>query len=115
MPTPEEQQHFTSAYFVPKSDESPVSRGSHSPGRGIAWQHVASVTIPVGIREMSGSRIGAVCQERLEIRAIIIVLVRLRDCGAIENDITLTEERVEEIIGDGRVVRNVYIILRTRD
>jgi len=64
---------------------------------------------------MRGCRIGAVGKESLEIRAIIIVLARLRDCGAIENDVTLTEERVEEIIGDGRVVGSVYIILRTRD
>jgi len=115
MQTPEKLQHFTSAKFVPTSDESPVTRGSHSRGRGIAWQHVASVAIPVGIREMCGSRIGAVGQESLEIRAIFTMLARLRDCGAIENDVTLTEERVDEIIGDGRVVRNVHIIHRTRD
>jgi len=64
---------------------------------------------------MCGCRIRAVGQESLEIRTIILVLARLRDCGAIEVDVTLTEERVEEIIGDGRVVRNVHIIPRTRD
>ena len=108
-------QHFTRAKFVPKSDEIPISCGSHSRGRVIAWQHVASVTIPVDVREICGSRVGAVGQENLEIRAIIIVLARLRDCGAIENDFTLTEERVVEIIGDGRDVRKVHIIPRTRD
>jgi len=39
----------------------------------------------------------------------------MRDCGAIENDGTLTEERVEEIIDNASVVRNVHIIPRTRD
>jgi len=115
MQTPEKLQMFTSAKLVPTSDESPNSCGSHSHGRGIAWQHVASVTIPVGVRKMCGSRFGAVGQVSLEIRSIIIVLARLRDCGAIENDVTLTEERVKEIIGDGRVVRNVHIIPRTRE
>ena len=89
MQTPEKLQLLTSAKFVPTSDQSSISRGSHSRGRGIAWQHV---TIPVGVRETCGSRIGAVGQESLEIRAIIIVLSRLRDCGAIENIVTLTEE-----------------------
>ena len=64
---------------------------------------------------MRGCRIGAVGKESLEIRAIIIVLARLRDCGAIENDVTLTEERVEEIFVDGRVGRNVHVIPRTRE
>ena len=83
---------FTSARFVPTSDESPVIRGSHSRGRGIAGQHVASVNIPGGVREKRGCRIGAVGEENLEIRALIIVLASLRDCGAIESDVTLTEE-----------------------
>jgi len=64
---------------------------------------------------MCGSRIGVLGQVSLEIRAIIIVIVRLGVCGNTENDVTLTEERVEEIIDDGRVVRNVHIIPRTRD
>ena len=64
---------------------------------------------------MCGSRIGVLGQVSLEIRAIIIVIVRLGVCGNTENDVTLTEERVEEIIGDGRVVRNVHIIPRTQD
>ena len=59
---------------------------------------------------MCGSRIGALGQVSVEIRAIIVVLARLRDCGTIENDVILIEERVEEIIGNGRVDRNVHII-----
>ena len=112
---PEEHDLPNRAKFIPTSDESPVSFGSHIRGRGNAWQHVASITIPVGVREMCGSLIGVLGQECLEIRAKIIVLVVLRDCGAIENDVTLTEERVEEFIGDDRVVRNVHTIPRTRD
>jgi hypothetical protein len=34
----------------------------------------------------------------------MIVLARLRDGYAIESDVTLTEQRVEEIIGHARVV-----------
>jgi len=64
---------------------------------------------------MCGSRIGALGQVSVEIRAIIVVLARLRDCGTIENDVILIEERVDEIIGNGRVDRNVHIIPRTRD
>ena len=41
---------------------------------------------------MCGFLIGAVGQEGLKVRAKIIVLARLRDCGAIENEGTLTEE-----------------------
>jgi len=59
---------------------------------------------------MCGSRIGALGQVSVEIRAIIVVLARLRDCGTIENDVLLIEERVDEIIGNGRVDRNVHII-----
>jgi len=86
MHTPEKLQLFTGTKFVPASDETSVSHGSHSRRRGIAWQNVASVTQPVGVREMCGCRIGAVGQESLEIRAIIIVVARLR-CGAIKNDL----------------------------
>jgi len=90
--TPENLKFFTGAKFVPTSDETSVSHGSYRRGRGIAWQHVASVAIPVGVREMCGCRIGAVAQESLEIRAIFIALARLRNYGSIENDVTLTEE-----------------------
>jgi len=91
MQTPEKLEFFTGSKFVPKSDESSVSHGSYSCGRGIAWYHVAIVTIPAGVRERCGCRIDAISQESLNIRAIIIVLTRLRDCGAIENDGTLTK------------------------
>jgi len=91
MKTCEKLQIFTGAKCVPTSDESPVSHGSYSRGHGIAWQHVASVSIPVDVREKFGSRIGAVGQESLNIRSIILVLARLRDRDAIENDVTLTE------------------------
>ena len=52
MQSPEKLQFFTGAKFVPASDETLVIRGSHSRGRGIAWHNVASVTIPVGVREI---------------------------------------------------------------
>jgi len=92
LKTPEELQLFTGTKFVPASFEISVSHGSHSRKRGIAWHHVAGVTIPVGVREMCGSRIGTLGQESLEIRTIIIVLARLRDCCAMENVCKLTEE-----------------------
>ena len=88
----EKLQFFTAAKFVPASDETAVSHGTHSRRRGIAWQHVASVAIPVCVREMCGCRIGAEGQESLNIRAIIIVIARLCDCGAIENYTTVTEK-----------------------
>jgi len=91
MQTPEKLQLFTSSNFVITSDESPVSRGSHSRGRVIAGQYVGSIAIPVCVREMRGCRIGAVGQESLEIRAIILVLARLRLFDAVESDVTLTE------------------------
>jgi len=92
MERPEKLQIFNRAKYVPASDESAVSRGIYSRDRVVTGQHVASVTIPVGVREMYGCRIVPVGQKSLEIRAIIIVFARLRDCGAIENDVTLTEE-----------------------
>ena len=92
LQTPEELDYFTSAKSVPASDESPVSRGSQRLGRGVTRKHVASVTIPVRVREMRGCRIGAVGQESLEIRVIIILIARLRDCDVIESDVTLTEQ-----------------------
>ena len=85
MQKSEKLQHFTGAKFVPTIDESPVSHGSHSRRRGNAWQYVASVKIPGGASEMCGCRIGAVGQESLSMKAIIVVLARFRDCGAIEN------------------------------
>ena len=60
-------------------------------------------------------RIGVVGHDSLEIRAIIIVLARLRDRDAIESDVTLTEQRVEEIIVHRRLVRNVDILPRIGD
>ena len=92
MQIPEKLQYFTGIKFVPTSDETSVSHGRYSRGRAIAWQHVANVALPVGVRKICGCRIGAVGQESLEVRAIIVVLAQLRDCGAIENDITLPEE-----------------------
>jgi len=65
MQSPEKLQHFTGGKYVSASDETSVSRGSHNRGRGIAWQHVASVTIPVCVREICGCCIGAVGQESL--------------------------------------------------
>jgi len=62
---------------------------------GVAGLHVARIEIPVRVREMRGCCIVAVGQESLEIRALIIVLARLRDGYDIESDITLTEKRVE--------------------
>jgi len=79
MQTSENLQLFTAVKFVQASDESPFNRGACSGGRGIARQHAASVTIPAGVREMCGCSIGTMVQESLVIRAIIIVLARLRD------------------------------------
>jgi len=72
MQTLENLQIFTGAKFVPASDESSVIRGSNSRSRGIAGQHLASVAITVVVRDMCGCRFGAVSQEGLEIRAIIL-------------------------------------------
>jgi len=65
MQAPEKLQLFTAAKFVPAGDETSVSDGRHGRGRGITWQHVAIVTIPVGVREICGSRICTVGQESL--------------------------------------------------
>ena len=46
---------------------------------------------------------------------IMIVLVRLRDGDAIDSDVKLTEQGVEEIIGHGREVRKVHILSWSRD
>ena len=43
------------------------------------------------------------------------VLARLCDGDAIESDVTLTEHRVEEIIGHGCEVGKVHILSRSRD
>ena len=48
--------------------------------------------MPIRVREKRGSRIAAVGQESLVIRAIIIVFPRLRYVGAIECDVILTEQ-----------------------
>jgi len=48
---------------------------------------------------MRGCRMCAVGHHSLEIGAIIMVLSPLRDGDAIESDVTLSEQRVEEIIG----------------
>jgi len=45
----------------------------------------------------------------------MIALARLRYCDAIENDVTLTEQGVEEIIYYARVDRKVHILSRGRD
>jgi len=59
-----EQDHLTSATFVPASDESQVRRGGQILSRGVtALLHVARVKIPVGGRVMQGCRIGAVSVE----------------------------------------------------
>jgi len=115
MQAPKNQDPFTCAKFVPANDESPIVRGSHIRGRGITGKHVASVTLTLVVREMRGCRIGAVDQENLEIRAIITVLARFLDCEAIESEVTFTEELVEEIFGDGPVVRSIHILPGTRD
>jgi len=45
----------------------------------------------------------------------MIVPARLRDGDAVESDVTLTEQRLEQISGYGREVRNVHILFRSRD
>jgi len=96
--TTEKLQLFTGNKSFPAIVETSVSPGSHGRTRGFTRYHPAIVTISVRVGEMCGCRIGAVGQESIQIRAIIIVLAGLRDCGAIENDCKLTEERVEEFI-----------------
>jgi len=54
--------------------------------------------------------ISAIAHGRLEIRAVLVMFDRLRDVDAIENEVTLTEEGVEEIICHARVVRKVHIL-----
>ena len=65
MQSPEKLQLFTAAKYVTASDETSVIHGFNSRGSGITWQHVSSVMIPVGVREMFGCRIAAVGQESL--------------------------------------------------
>jgi len=65
MQTPEKVQLFTAAKFVSASVETSVSHGRNSRGRGITWKLVASVTIPVGVREVCGNCVGTVGQESL--------------------------------------------------
>jgi len=45
----------------------------------------------------------------------MIVHTRLRKGDAMESDVTLTEQRVEEIIGHAREVRKADILSRGRD
>jgi len=45
----------------------------------------------------------------------MIVLARLHDDDTIESDVTLTEQRVEEIFGHTRRVSKVHILSRRRD
>jgi hypothetical protein len=59
--------------------------------------------------------ITAVGQERLEIRAIMIVFTSLRDVDSVETDVTLTEQRVKKIVGHDRVVRIVHVLPRALD
>ena len=92
MQVAEKLDPFTSAKSVQASDKSHACRSGYSVGLGVTGQHVARVTIPILVREMRGFHTGAVGQESLEIRAIIIVNARLRDCDAIESDVTLTEQ-----------------------
>jgi len=45
----------------------------------------------------------------------MILLARLSDGDAIENDVILTEQRLKEIIGHGREFRKVHILSRSRN
>jgi len=98
MQTPENLDVLSSAKSVPTSDETPVIRDGKRLVRVVTRQHVASVTIPVCVRGKRGSLIGVLVQECLEIRVIIIVLALLHDCDAIERDVILNEQCVEEDI-----------------
>jgi len=64
---------------------------------------------------MRGYRIRDVGQKNLEVRGIKILLTRLRDGDAIESDVSLIQQRVVEIIGHGREVREVHILSGSRD
>ena len=101
---------LTSAKFVLASDDSHVRSGGQILGRGFGGLHVASFAVPVRVREMRGCRIVAVVQESLEIRVIIIMLARLCESDTIQGVVTLTEQRVEEIIGYSHVVCKVHIL-----
>jgi len=57
----------------------------------------------------------AVGHQSFEIRAIMIMLTRLRDGDDIESDVILTEEGVEKFICHAREIRNVHILSRGRD
>ena len=45
----------------------------------------------------------------------MIMLTRLRDNDAIDSDVTLTEQTVEEIICHARELRIVHILSRTQN
>ena len=87
MQAPEDLDLLTSAKSIRANDESPVSHGGQLLGREVTSQHVASVTIPVCVREMRGYSNGAIGQDRLEIRPIIMVFFRLRDFYAIQSEL----------------------------
>ena len=58
---------------------------------------------------MRGCGIRTVGQKSLWIGAIILVLVRLRDGDTVKSDVTLTEQREEEITSHDCGVRQVHI------
>ena len=89
----------TRAKSVPMNDEFPDGLGDHGIGQGVTRLHVARFEKSVRVWHMRGCRMCAVGHHSLEIGAIIMVLSPLRDGDAIESDVTLSEQRVEEIIG----------------
>jgi len=57
----------------------------------------------------------AVVHRILEIRAIMLVLARLRNGDTVESDVTSTQQTVEEIIGHARGNHEVQILSRSRN
>ena len=81
-----------SAKPSPSGSKSFVRGGSVRLDHEIARLHVTRVKIPVHVFEMRVCIICTVGQVCLQIGAIVIVLVRLREVDAFENDGTLKTE-----------------------
>jgi len=64
---------------------------------------------------MRGRGIVAVVQECFEIRAIMIEFTRLRYGRAVESDVTLAEQRMQEMFSDVRKVCGVQVLPNPRD
>ena len=77
--------------------------------------HVARVEITLRAGELCGFHICAIGHQILEICTIMMVLTLLRFEDEVESDVTLSEQRMEEIIDHARDFRKIYISSRGRD